>query len=195
MRLFQTTWDKIRALMKGWNSDVLTISKPLSAGQAQTYHQKEFTAKEQSYWSQGNAVEGEWQGRAFTLVDTGGIGLLRREKSEDIITKAALEQVQIAIEAAHVIILVVNVRDGAVIGGAHHAHHALVFDELAHALTALRGANLVDVRGQLRYGKPCRLRIVSDVECSGVRQPVAHTDRLRLLVEAEREPCAFAACG
>jgi conjugative relaxase-like TrwC/TraI family protein len=49
--------------MKGWNSLVLTISKPLSAGQAQTYHQKEFTAKEQSYWSQGNAVQGEWQGR------------------------------------------------------------------------------------------------------------------------------------
>ncbi len=42
---------------------MLTISKPLSAGQAQTYHQKEFTAKEQSYWSQGNAVRGEWQGR------------------------------------------------------------------------------------------------------------------------------------
>jgi conjugative relaxase-like TrwC/TraI family protein len=49
--------------MKGWNRPVLTISKPLSAGQAQTYHQKEFTAKEQSYWSQGNAVQGEWQGR------------------------------------------------------------------------------------------------------------------------------------
>jgi hypothetical protein len=30
---------------------MLTISKPLSAGQAQTYHQKEFTAKEQNYWS------------------------------------------------------------------------------------------------------------------------------------------------
>jgi conjugative relaxase-like TrwC/TraI family protein len=42
---------------------VLTISKPLSAGQAQAYHQKEFTAKEQSYWSRGNAVQGEWQGR------------------------------------------------------------------------------------------------------------------------------------
>jgi len=45
---------------------VLTISKPLSARQAQTYHQKEFTAKEQSYWSQGNAVQGEWQGRLAT---------------------------------------------------------------------------------------------------------------------------------
>jgi conjugative relaxase-like TrwC/TraI family protein len=49
--------------MKEWSNAVLTISKPLSAGQAQTYHQKEFTAKEQSYWSQGNAVQGEWQGR------------------------------------------------------------------------------------------------------------------------------------
>ena len=31
---------------------MLTISSPLSAGQAQTYHAKEFTAKEQNYWSQ-----------------------------------------------------------------------------------------------------------------------------------------------
>jgi len=42
---------------------MLTISKPLSAGQAQTYHQKEFTAKEQSYWSQRGEIQGEWQGR------------------------------------------------------------------------------------------------------------------------------------
>src|SRR5229473_6841470 len=42
---------------------MLTISKPLSAGQAQTYHQKEFTAKEQNYWSQRGVVAGEWQGR------------------------------------------------------------------------------------------------------------------------------------
>jgi len=41
---------------------MLTISKPLSAGQAQSYHKKEFTSQEQSYWSQGNAVQGEWQG-------------------------------------------------------------------------------------------------------------------------------------
>jgi conjugative relaxase-like TrwC/TraI family protein len=45
---------------------VLTISKPLSAGQAQSYHQKEFTAKEQNYWSQKGAIEGEWQGRLAT---------------------------------------------------------------------------------------------------------------------------------
>jgi conjugative relaxase-like TrwC/TraI family protein len=42
---------------------MLTISKPLSAGQAQTYHQKEFTAKEQNYWSQRAVIAGEWQGR------------------------------------------------------------------------------------------------------------------------------------
>jgi len=42
---------------------MLTISKPLSAGQAQRYHQKEFTAKEQNYWSQRGVIQGEWQGR------------------------------------------------------------------------------------------------------------------------------------
>jgi hypothetical protein len=31
---------------------MLPISKPLSAGQAQTYHELEFTAKEQNCWSQ-----------------------------------------------------------------------------------------------------------------------------------------------
>jgi len=41
---------------------MLTISKPLSARQAQTYHAKEFTAKEQNYWSQQGAAVGEWQG-------------------------------------------------------------------------------------------------------------------------------------
>jgi len=42
---------------------MLTISKPLSAGQAQTYHAKEFTSKEQNYWSQKGEVQGEWQGQ------------------------------------------------------------------------------------------------------------------------------------
>ena len=42
---------------------MLTISKPLSAGQAQSYHKKEFTSEQQSYWSRGSAVQGEWQGR------------------------------------------------------------------------------------------------------------------------------------
>jgi GTP-binding protein len=59
-------------------------------------------------------AEVEWNGRPFTLVDTGGIGLLRREKANDVIVQAALEQVELAIESAAVIILVVNVQEGVV---------------------------------------------------------------------------------
>lgn len=59
-------------------------------------------------------AEAEWKGRAFTLIDTGGIGLLRREKAEDVIVNAALEQVGLAIESADVIIFVVNVQEGVV---------------------------------------------------------------------------------
>lgn len=59
-------------------------------------------------------AEAEWRGRAFTLVDTGGIGLLRGEKVEDVIVNAALDQVEIAVESANVIILVVNVQEGIV---------------------------------------------------------------------------------
>jgi GTPase len=60
------------------------------------------------------AAELEWHGQPFTLVDTGGIGLLRREKANDVIVRAALEQVELAIGAANVIILVVNVQEGIV---------------------------------------------------------------------------------
>jgi GTP-binding protein len=60
------------------------------------------------------SAEAEWHGRPFTLVDTGGIGLLRREKAGDVILKAAMEQVDLALESANVIILVVNVQEGIV---------------------------------------------------------------------------------
>ncbi len=60
------------------------------------------------------SAEAEWEGRPFTLVDTGGIGLLRREKASGVIAKAAFEQVQLAIAAADVIILCVNVQEGVV---------------------------------------------------------------------------------
>ena len=60
------------------------------------------------------SVEAEWHGHPYTLVDTGGIGLLRGEKSNDVIVRAAVEQVEIAIDAASVIILVVNVQEGVV---------------------------------------------------------------------------------
>ena len=42
---------------------MLTISKPLNAGQAQTYHVKEFTSPDQNYWQKGNVNLGEWQGQ------------------------------------------------------------------------------------------------------------------------------------
>jgi GTP-binding protein len=60
------------------------------------------------------SAEAEWRGHPFTLVDTGGIGLLRGEKANDVIVQAALAQVELAIEAADVIILVANVQEGIV---------------------------------------------------------------------------------
>ena len=42
---------------------MLTISKALNSGQAQTYHQMEFTSSTQSYYTQDRAVAGEWQGQ------------------------------------------------------------------------------------------------------------------------------------
>jgi conjugative relaxase-like TrwC/TraI family protein len=54
---------------------MLTISKPLSASQAQTYHAKEFTAAEQNYWKQGDTIQGEWQGQlADKFGLAGGVG-------------------------------------------------------------------------------------------------------------------------
>ena len=60
------------------------------------------------------SVEAEWHGRPYTLMDTGGIGLMRGEKSDDVIIRAAVEQVGMAIESADSIILVVNVQEGIV---------------------------------------------------------------------------------
>lgn len=59
-------------------------------------------------------AEAEWQGRPFSVVDTGGIGLRSGEKSTDIILQAAMEQVDLALEAATVILFVVNVQEGIV---------------------------------------------------------------------------------
>jgi len=59
-------------------------------------------------------TEAVWQGVPFTLIDTGGIGLLRGERAEDVITAAAFDQVQMALEAASVILFVVNVQEGIV---------------------------------------------------------------------------------
>jgi conjugative relaxase-like TrwC/TraI family protein len=54
---------------------MLSISKPLSSGQAQTYHAIEFTSPEANYWKQGDTVQGEWQGKmAHTFGLTGAVG-------------------------------------------------------------------------------------------------------------------------
>jgi conjugative relaxase-like TrwC/TraI family protein len=42
---------------------MLTISKPLSAGQAQTYHKEEFANAEENYYSEGDHIRGEWHGK------------------------------------------------------------------------------------------------------------------------------------
>ncbi len=42
---------------------MLTISKPLSAGQARTYHAREFASEQQNYWSRDRQGHSEWQGR------------------------------------------------------------------------------------------------------------------------------------
>ena len=59
-------------------------------------------------------AEAEWVGQHFTLIDTGGIGLIPGEKSADIIANATLDQVNLAIEAADAILFVVNVQEGIV---------------------------------------------------------------------------------
>jgi GTPase len=60
------------------------------------------------------SAEAEWHGRPFTLVDTGGIGLLKGERTDDPIVAATVRQVQVAIDAADVIVLVVDAQQGIV---------------------------------------------------------------------------------
>src|SRR6266704_3144706 len=42
---------------------MLTISKPLSAIQAQEYHRAEFSNSESNYYSEGDHIRGEWHGK------------------------------------------------------------------------------------------------------------------------------------
>jgi len=58
------------------------------------------------------SAEVEWRGRAFTLVDTGGIGLMPGEHSPDKIVSAARQQVDVAIQAASLILYTGDARDG-----------------------------------------------------------------------------------
>lgn len=58
------------------------------------------------------SAELELEGRPYTLVDTGGIGLLAGEKSGDLIVQAALAQVQVAIDSSELILFVVDAKEG-----------------------------------------------------------------------------------
>jgi len=42
---------------------MLTISKPLSAGQARAYHSEEFGNARENYYTKGDEIRGEWHGR------------------------------------------------------------------------------------------------------------------------------------
>ena len=56
---------------------MLTISKPLSAGQAQSYHAEEFGNARENYYTEGEQIRGEWHGR---LADRWGLhGEVREE--------------------------------------------------------------------------------------------------------------------
>ncbi len=51
---------------------MLTISKPLSASQARTYHEREFASEKQSYWSRDRQGHSEWQGKLAEQWKLGG---------------------------------------------------------------------------------------------------------------------------
>lgn len=53
-------------------------------------------------------AESEWRGRAFSIIDTGGI----EPKTDDIILKSMRQQAQIAIDTADVIIFIVDIKAG-----------------------------------------------------------------------------------
>src|SRR5579864_2791775 len=42
---------------------MLTISKPLSSGQAASYHREEFANAKDNYYTEGDRVRGQWQGK------------------------------------------------------------------------------------------------------------------------------------
>ena len=51
---------------------MLTISKPLSASQVRTYHEREFASERQNYWSRDQQGYSEWQGKLAEQWDLSG---------------------------------------------------------------------------------------------------------------------------
>ena len=60
------------------------------------------------------SAEVEWLGHPFTLVDTGGIGLLKGERGGDDFAREIITQVQVALDDVDVILFVVSVQEGVV---------------------------------------------------------------------------------
>ncbi|MDP6794095.1 MAG: ribosome biogenesis GTPase Der [Verrucomicrobiota bacterium] len=58
------------------------------------------------------SAEVDWLGHSFTLVDTGGIGLLKGERGGDDFAREIVTQVEVALEDVDVILLVVSVQEG-----------------------------------------------------------------------------------
>ena len=59
---------------------MLTISKPLSVGQAQTYNKEEFANAQENYYSEGDRIRGDWHGKLTT--EWGLQGEVREEQFE-----------------------------------------------------------------------------------------------------------------
>jgi len=57
---------------------MLTISKPLSSGQAQAYHREEFGNARENYYTEGERIRGEWQGKL--AAEWGLTGEVREEQ-------------------------------------------------------------------------------------------------------------------
>ena len=51
---------------------MLTISKPLSASQARTYHQEEFGNARENYYTSAEQIRGEWHGQLARAVGSRG---------------------------------------------------------------------------------------------------------------------------
>jgi len=63
---------------------MLTISKPLSASQVRTYHEREFASERQNYWSRDQQGHSEWQGKRPTTCKNIANGLYGKEFSRVI---------------------------------------------------------------------------------------------------------------
>jgi GTP-binding protein len=58
------------------------------------------------------SAHAEWRDKHFEVVDTGGIGFMDEEKTQDVLAGATRQQAEIAIEMADALVLVVDVTAG-----------------------------------------------------------------------------------